>query len=437
MTPRRRKILRSATVLGIAVLVAIVLVMLKRKPEKQPPVQASLLVDIIHATASSPTMTIRSYGTVRPIESLNLISEVRGRVVELASSFNEGGFFEQGGALIRIDPRSYELAVAQRKKQLKQLDAQCSRLEQEKKNLQTSLKIGRDELELAKAEWQRFRALAKREVAAQTTLDQAEQKYLASRNRVQEIENQIALIDPSADQVKAQRELVEVQLKEALLDLDRTRIKAPYSGRVLEKGVEKGQFVTAGSFLGRIYRASAMEVEVHVAFRDLKWLGDSVWSANDTASNPKGKMSGKAVAARVIFDSGGKLSTWDGRLARIKAEVDEKTRTLPLVIEVPLEGASKHPSSSYPLMPGMFVTVELMGVKIDRAYLLPRSAVHPGDVVYVSENGRLAVRSVEVIRRLNNSVYVGEGLKDGDLVIVTPISVPKEGMKVKVRQKSA
>jgi RND family efflux transporter MFP subunit len=339
--------------------------------------------------------------------------------------------------LIRIDPRSYELAVAQRKKQLKQLDAQCSRLEQEKKNLQTSLKIGRDELELAKAEWQRFKALAKREVAAQTTLDQAEQKYLASRNRVQEIENQIALIDPSADQVKAQRELVEVQLKEALLDLDRTRIKAPYSGRVLEKGIEKGQFVTAGSFLGRIFRASAMEVEVHVSFRDLRWLGDSVWSANDTASNSKGFVSGKAVAARVIFDSAGKLSTWDGRLARIKAEVDEKTRTLPLVIEVPLERASKHPSSSYPLTPGMFVTVELMGVKIDRAYLLPRSAVHSGDVVYVAEDGRLGVRSVEVIRRLNNSVYVGEGLKDGDLVIVTRISAPKEGMKVKVRQKSA
>jgi multidrug efflux pump subunit AcrA (membrane-fusion protein) len=411
------KITRSLVVLGLAIGIAAALIKLKPKPQKQPPPPASLLVEVMQVKASSPAMVVKSYGTVRPSESLKLVSEVKGKVVEMAPTFEEGGFFRKGELLIRIDPRSYELAVAQRKKQIKQLDAELRRLDQERANLEISQNIARSDVELAKAELERFKVLAKRGVVAQSNLDQAEQKYLASRNRMLEIENQVALIDPRGDGLRAQRELVEVRLKEALLDLDRTRIKAPFHGWVLEKGVEKEQFVNAGASLGRVYRASALEVEVRIPFKDLLWLGEARLASDPTKGNI-----GKA---KVIFNSSGQTHTWEGRVVRIKAAVDEKTRTLPLIIEVP---------ASYPLKPGMFVDVELTGRKIDKAYLLPRSAIHPGNLVCLAENNHLVIRPVEVLRRLNDSVYVGEGLTDGDLVITTPISVPKEGMKLRLSQ---
>ncbi len=426
------KIIRVVLVLGLAVAIAAAFIKFKPKPQKEPPPLPDLLVEVIEVKASSPFTTIKANGTVRPIETLNLIAEVKGKVAEMAPNFEEGDFIRKKELLIRIDPRSYELTVAQRKKQLKQIDAERGRLAQEKENLQTTLKITESDVQLAKADWERFRALVKREVIAQSSLDQAEQKYLASRNRMQEIENQIALMDPRVDQLEAQKELVEVQLREARLDLERTQIKAPFDGWVLEKAVENGQFVTAGSFLGRIYRASALEVEVRIPFKDLRWLGGALSLGDSPAGKPGQSPSGGP--AKVIFESAGESHTWDGYLARIKAEVDRKTRTLPLVIEVPLDNSTSRPTSSYPLTPGMFVTVELTGKKIDKAYLLPRSAIHPGDLVYLADNNRLVIRPVEVIRRLNDSVYVGKGLKDGDTVIITPVSAPKEGMRLKVRR---
>lgn len=432
MKERGIRITRSVLVLGLAVFVAAVLVWLKPEPEKQPPPPLILLVEVIEAKASSPAMTIKSYGTVRPSETLNLVSEVRGKVVEMAPTFEEGGSFKKGELLIRIDPRSYELAVAQRKKQLKQVDAELRRLDQERKNLQITLKITRTDLELAKADWERFKVLVKRDVVAQATLDQAEQKYLSSRRKMQEIENQLALIDPRADQLQAQRELLEVQLKDAFLDLDRTQIKARFDGRVLEKRVERGQFVNAGSPLGRIYNISTLEVEVRIPFADLLWLREPRSTDDPLNSKPMGFLPDRPVQARIIFNSSDQTYTWDGHLARVKAEVDEKTRTLPLVVEVPIRGSTIQ--TPYPLTPGMFVNVELIGRRIDKAYLLPRSAIHPGNLVYLVDSNRLAIRPVEVLRRLDDSVYVSKGLKDGDMVIISPISSPKVGAELRLRR---
>ena len=432
MKPGIKK-MRSVVVLAAAVGVAVLLVVLKPEPEKQAPPPASLLVEVMEAKASSPDMVVKSYGTVRPTESLNLVSEVKGTVVDLSPNFEEGGFFRKDERLISIDPRSYELVAAQRQKQLKQLDAELRRLDQEKKNFQVNLDIARSDVGLAKAEWERFKTLVEREVVAQANVDRAQQQYLASQNRMQEVENQIALIDPRRDQMKAQRELVEVQLKEALLDLDRAGIEAPFDGYVVEKHVEKGQFVNIGTLLGRIYRASTLEVEVRIPFKDLSWLGDLSPAGASDADEREGTNKEPPIQAKVIFTSGGRTRTWEGRLARIKAQVDEKTRTLPLIVKVLDESSSTEDPASYPLKPGMFVDVELTGRQIDKAYLLPRSALHPGNVVYVASNDALVIRPVEVLRRLNNSVYVGKGLNDGDLVITTPVGSPREGTRLRVR----
>jgi len=422
MNHKVMKFIRSLAVLAAAVVVAVLFVTLKAKPEKQQPPAASLLVEVMEVKASSPAMIVRAYGTVRPSEALNLVAEVKGKIVEMASDFEEGGYFREGDLLLRIDPRSYELVASQREKQLKQLDAELRRLDQESANLRGSLDIARSDMELAGAERERFQALAKRGVVAQVDLDQAEQRYLASRNRMQEVENQTALIDPRRDELRARKELAQVQLKEALLDLDRTRITAPFDGWVLEKGVEKEQFVTAGAFLGRVYRASTLEVEVRVPFKDFPWLGE----AGQQPELNKGDLG----QAKVIFNSAGETRVWDGRVSRIKAEVDEKTRTLPLIVEVPVESSGQAP---YRLKPGMFVDVELTGKRIDKAYLLPRSAIHPGNVVYLADNERLVIRQVTVLRRLDNSVYVGEGLNEGELLITTSVSAPREGMQLRLR----
>ncbi|MDY6855665.1 MAG: efflux RND transporter periplasmic adaptor subunit [Thermodesulfobacteriota bacterium] len=408
------------------------LIWLKPKPKREPPLEQNLLVEAITAKASLASMKVESYGTVRPSQTLNLVCEVRGKIVEMSPSFEEGGFFKRDELLIRIDPRSYELAVTQREKQLKQIDAELVRLDQENKNLKVMLEIAHTDAGLAKANWERFNALAKQEVIASSTLDQAEKNYLSSKSKMQEIENLIALIGPRADQLRAQQELIEVHLKGAHLDLSRTRIEAPFDGWVLEKRVEREQFVNAGTALGRIYNARSLEVEVRIPLKDLKWLGEFPSTGDQVQFLPKNLLNGTRVQAKIIFNSTEKPSIWEGHLKRIKAEVDEKTRTLPLIIDIfPLESKNQKLLQYHPT-PGMFVNVELIGRKIEKAYLLPRHAIHAGNLVYIANDNKLAIREVKVLRKLDGFVYVTEGLNDGDSVITTPIRIPKEGMKLRL-----
>ena len=361
---RLLKIIRSLVVILLALGVFVALIKLKQKPQKQSPPPQSLLVEVMQVKGSSPAMIIKSYGTVRPSETQNIVSEVKGKIVEMSPSFEEGGFIKKDELLIRIDPRSYELAVAQRKKELKQLDAELGRLRQEKINLQVTLEIARTDVKLAKDDKERFSALVKREVAAQAALDQAEQKYLASKRRMQETENMIALIQPRADQLKAQTELSQVRLQEAFLNLERTRIMALFEGRVFEKKAEKGQFVNAGTFLGRVYNTSPLEVEVRISFKDLTWLMESPSHGDMLGAVSKEFLSDRPIRARIVFNTSDISHTWEGCVARIKAEIDEKTRTLPLIIEVPCRDSHIQTHSSYPLIPGMFVNVELIGKKM-------------------------------------------------------------------------
>jgi multidrug efflux pump subunit AcrA (membrane-fusion protein) len=112
--------------------------------------------------------------------------------------------------------------------------------------------------------------------------------------------------------------------------------------------------------------------------------------------------------------------------------MEETTRTLPVIIEV----KDGHPGTGHPLMPGMFVTVEIVGKRVDDLYLLPQEAVHEDNSVYVVDDGKVHIKSVKVFRRVDNQLYVKEGIEEGDQIITRFPGVATEGMKVRIKPKS-
>jgi multidrug efflux pump subunit AcrA (membrane-fusion protein) len=112
--------------------------------------------------------------------------------------------------------------------------------------------------------------------------------------------------------------------------------------------------------------------------------------------------------------------------------MEETTRTLPLIIEV----KDGHPGTGHPLMPGIFVTVEIIGKQVDDLYLLSQEAVHEDNSVYVVDDGKVHIKSVKVFRRVDNHLYVKEGLEEGDQIITRFPGVATEGMKVRIKPKS-
>lgn len=414
------KTVRVFVVILVAILIAAVLIILRPKAERRVPEETGRLVEVFAARAEKVPMVIEAYGTVEPREALLLVAEVRGQIVATDPTFEEGKFVTRGTRLIQIDPRNYELEVQRRKVQILQAQAEIKRLEQEILNLQARIKIARTDFSLAESEYSRLKKLIDRKVIAQSTLDKAEQQYLASLERLQTLENQLALTGPQKEQLLAQRDMAKVTFEEAKLDLERSALLAPYDGWVLEKAIEVGQHVTVGQSMGKIYSAGELDIEVRIPVKDLKWL-------------PADLNSDAYIEAQVFFESQGAQNTWKGRLSRLKAEMDEKTRTLPVIIEVDETAAAADNRSSLHLRPGMFVTVKIMGKEVGQAFVLPRHVVYPGDTVYTVEDDRLKIKPVDILRTSKDSVIVSKGLSDGDRVIKTPLSTVSDGMLVRVK----
>ena len=120
-------------------------------------------------------------------------------------------------------------------------------------------------------------------------------------------------------------------------------------------------------------------------------------------------------------------------VARIKAQMDERTRTLPVVVEVAEAVNSEENQHLLRLRPGMFVTVEIKGREMEQVFVLPRHLVYPGDVVYTVEDNRLKFKSIKVLRTHKDSVVISEGLSEGDLIIKTPLSAASDGMLVRIK----
>jgi RND family efflux transporter MFP subunit len=414
------KTIRVFVVLFIALAIAVVLVIMRPRAERQVPVDKGLLVEVAPAKAEAIQMVIESFGTVEPRESLKLVAQVRGQIVEFDPAFKEGGFVHKKTRMIQIDPRTYSLEVERRKVQIKQAEAELKSLEQQVVNLKARLKIARSDVKLAKNEYLRLKKLIDRKVIAQSQLDKTEQAYLASQERLQALNNQLALVGPQKEQLIAARDMARVMYQEAQLDLERSSIVAPFDGWVLEKAVEVGQHVNIGQQLGKIYSSGQLDIEVRIPAKDLNWL-------------PADLGQEMPILTDVVFKNAGDEHVWSGRVARIKAMMDQRTRTLPMVIEIDETPNSEQSQNPLRLRPGMFVTVRIKGKKIPNVFVFPRHLVYPGDVVYTVKDDTLKSNKVKVLRGYKDEVIIGEGLSEGDLIIKSPLSSPADGQMVRLK----
>ena len=417
------KSMRVVVVLGLSVAIAALLITLRPRAQRQVRTEVERLVEVLSVKSEDLNMIIDGYGTVKPRETLKLVAEIKGQIIDIDSSFKEGSFIKKGAVLIKIDPRTYRFEVDRQKIQIKQTEAEMKKLRQEIKNLDASIKISKADTALAQADFARLKKLSTRNVVSQTTLDQAEQRYLASLERLQGLENQAALTEPLKEQLKAQLDMGKVMLCQAKLDLEKTSIIALFDGWVLEKGIEKGQHVNAGQYMGSIYKDGALDVEIRIPTKDLKWFVADL--KQDAMPD-----------VEIIFRSNSSPHKWKGRVARIKAQMNEKTRTLPVVVEIDKDSVKDKIKSGIQLRPGMFVTALIKGKKIKQVFVLPRHVVHTGDVVYIMTDNRLKIRPVNILRRFKDSVFIDKGLSDGELVIKTPVSDPADGMKVRINREN-
>ncbi len=406
---------RAVVVISLAILIAIALVMLKPKTERVAKIDKGFLVEVFSPKLQSVNMSVETYGTVEPRETLKLMAEVMGSIDYIHLSFVEGGYVEKGTRLIGIDPRPFSLALRQSKVRVDQAKAALETLAQEVANLESSIEIAKDNLNIAKTEFARMKELFNKKVIAKTTLDKAEQAYLGNLNNMTELENRMALTYPKKKELVAAKEMAEVAKKQAELDLDKASIKAPFDGWILNIGIKKGEYVKIGDYIGSLYKKNIFDIDVNIAAKNFKWILPLL----DNKKMP---------VADVIFRDGETHIGWRGKVVRSKSSLDMQTRMLPLVVEVNIDDDDSSDKKGFSLRPGMFVTVIINGRDEDDMFVLPRHMLHENNTIHLFKDSRLEKRKVEVLRIFKELVYISGGLSESDLVIKNDIPGAVESM---------
>ena len=344
------------------------------------------LVQVLEVQPRDLRITVLSQGTVEPRAEIDLVAEVPGRVVSVAPGLAAGGSFETGEVLVELDPYDPEVGVDR-------AEAVLARIE--------------GEVSLSGRRLKRLRALAERDIASRAELEEAQDEDRIARARLKE---------------------ARATLRQATRDLERTRVRAPFPGRVRAKEVDVGQFVVPGTPLARLYAVDSFEVRLPIPSSDLAYLDlPEARGADDEA------VVGPTVHLRAEF--AGRPAAWTGRIVRTEAAIAPRSRTLHLVarVEDPLGLRSEDGGDPAlaPLTVGLFVEAQILGRTFEDVVVLPRSALRGrSEVLVVDEANRLRARAVEVLRIDGDQVIARSGLIAGERVGVSAAQA-LDGMRIR------
>jgi RND family efflux transporter MFP subunit len=381
-----------ATLVGLGVLAGgaaglMALVQTAPRPETKTPEVVVPLVRVVPLSPADLKATVSAQGTVAPRTESALVAEVPGRLIYVSPALAGGGFFSAGEGLVRLEKRDFELSLVRARSA----------------HAQARMKLvwEKAQAEIAREEWKTYGRGAG---------------------------DPLTLREPQVAEAEAAVAAAEAAVEQAERDLKRTEVVAPYAGRVREKRVDVGQYVTPGTVLARVYAVDAAEVRLpipqdEVAFLDLplEFHGDA-----PPAAGPK-------VTFRARF--GDRVHEWTGAVVRTEAEVDPKTRMLHAVARVdhPYERQGDRP----PFMVGLFVEAEIEGRPLRQVYEVPRAALRDGNrLLVVDAQSKLRLRRVEVIRAGLRQAVLRSGVEPGDRACVSPVDVPVDGMSVKVAEEA-
>jgi RND family efflux transporter MFP subunit len=380
-----KKFLRmSAPVLVLLVGFLLVqgLIAAKPEPEKNDEEARPISLYVDEVKSEQVTLSIKTQGEVRPKTEIDLIPQVSGRIVMMSENFNEGAEFLPDSLLMKIDDADYQLAVV--------------RAEARVAEAQTALEREQATAKIKEEEWRDGRK------------EQDPTPYALNLTQVAGAE--------------ANLRAAGADLRGARLDLERTEIRIPFHGRVRDRNVGIGQFVSAGTRMGRVFSIGTVEVRLPLTDSQLVEL-----------NLPMGYMADDLrVAPKVNFKAalGNRDYHWQGKIVRVDAAVNNETRLIYATAEVE-DPYGLGATEGMPMAVGMFVNAEVEGVSTQPAFVMPRLALRNQDKVYVinSEN-RLEIRTVSVIATSEERVLVSSGVEPGERVVTSTLPNAVDGMEV-------
>ncbi|WP_019029997.1 efflux RND transporter periplasmic adaptor subunit [Colwellia piezophila] len=366
----------------------------RSKPSKAP----QMTVTTTTVTPQTYQVMVQSFGTVKPRTQSVLFAQVSGQINHVSQQFRAGGFFEQGDILMQIDDRDHRAEVK---------IAQASLI-----SAQQSLQEEVARVNQAKADWQRL-----------------------GNGKAP---NALVLRQPQLESAKAQVLSAEALLDKVKLSLERTKIIAPYAGRILKKNVDIGQVISSNTQLADIFAVDYVEIRLPIKNKDLPLmkLPEEYRNAHErfeaSLNNSAQDSPNTSLISNVVISSDlmGK-QVWQGKIVRTESAIDEMSQQLYVVAQIirPYDGAYNQGAQ---IKMGQYVTAEITGREVKNALVIPSSAIYQGSYVYIVEEGLLMRKEVKLGWQNGTESIVSQGLVAGDELVLTSLGQVSSGTPVAI-----
>lgn len=306
-------------------------------------------VEAIVVTPTSFSNTLSVTGSVQANEQIQIRGEVPGLV--LGIYFEEGSNVKKGQVLVKINDIELQAQLAQ--------------------------------------------ALTREKLATQSEYRGAE---LLKKEAISKEEYDIALADLRA--LQSQTQLIRAQIS-------KTRIIAPFSGKVGLRSVSVGEYLTPEIIIASLVSIDPVKI---------------------TFSAPE-KYSGQIKPNTTIsMTVAGSDKKYEATVYAIEPSINTTTRTLQL--------RAKADNPNGELLPGSFANIALPLSVIDSAIMIPTQSIIPileGQKVFISENGQAKEVKVQTGTRTDKSILVNSGIKAGDTVLTTGTMSLKPNTPLKLK----
>ncbi|WP_394228721.1 efflux RND transporter periplasmic adaptor subunit [Pseudoalteromonas spongiae] len=346
--------------------------------------QAQLIVDAKTIEPRSYRVQVASYGIVKPRTQSILVAQVSGEISFISDSLRDGGFFEKGQMLLSIDERDYLAEVKIAEASL--LSAKQALVEEQARGKQ------------ALADWQRLGS--------------------------GDAPSDLVLRKPQLAAQQANVLSAQAKLEKAQLALERTKIVAPFSGRVLKKHVDIGQVVSNNAQLAEIFATDKVEIRLPINNKDLAFI-----------NLPEVYQSGEKTNQNSLVTFNSDLigeQTWQGTLVRTEGAINDASQQLYVVAQIE-DPYSTPVSGQNPVKIGQYVSASIKGREIPNALVIPNNAIYQGSYVYVlDKENQLLRKDISLAWQGESESLVATGLMANDRLVVTPLGQVSSGTRVAV-----